>query len=91
MDLDTIFETERLILRPLRLADVRDLHVYTGDPQAMRFMSSAVLSYEATLDGLKKNLETRFQEMIPLGYRAENSRWTSGHEDDNNSSNDQGR
>ena len=70
MNLDTIFETERLILRPFRRADARDLHVFTSDPQAMRFMSSSVLSYEATLDGLKKNLEVRFPKMIPLGFRA---------------------
>jgi ribosomal-protein-alanine N-acetyltransferase len=70
MELNTVFQTDRLTLRPLRLDDAHDLHVFTGDPEAMRFIGRDVLSYEATLEGLRRNLATRFPEMLPLRFRA---------------------
>jgi len=69
MELDTIFETDRLLLRPFRLEDAREFHAFTGDWEAMRFMNCGVLSYEDTREGIKENIETRLPEMLPLGFR----------------------
>jgi RimJ/RimL family protein N-acetyltransferase len=69
MDADTVFETERLLLRPLRLEDAEEIHLFTGDAKVMRFKNCGALSYTATLDGLRRNLETRFPAMLPLGFR----------------------
>ena len=65
----TVVETERLLLRPLQLEDAEGLHAFTGDPEVMRFKNCGALSYEATLDGLRRNLEVRFPAMLPLGFR----------------------
>ena len=70
MELDTVFGTSRLLLRPFRVEDARELHAFTGDREAMRFMNCGALSCEDTREGIKKNIETRLPEMLPLGFRA---------------------
>lgn len=44
--MDGTVETERLILRPLALADWRAVHAYASDPAVMRFIPGGALSEE---------------------------------------------
>ena len=69
MELDTVFETERLLLRPIHLDDADDVYLLTGDPEVMRFANCDVLSLEATKESLRRNISTRLPAMLPLGWR----------------------
>lgn len=69
MNADTVFETERLLLRPFTLDDVEPLHAMLSDPESMRYSTCGPLPYETVLRDLKYNLEIRHPQMLPLGER----------------------
>ena len=42
---DAVLETDRLLLRELRLDDTDDLHQIQGDPETMRFYRSSACGW----------------------------------------------
>jgi RimJ/RimL family protein N-acetyltransferase len=52
VDIDTVFTTERLILRPFTMADLLAVFARAGDPEVMRFHNCGPLCYEDTKAGL---------------------------------------
>jgi [ribosomal protein S5]-alanine N-acetyltransferase len=70
MDLHTIFETKRLILRPMNRNDAKDLFSYLNDPEVMRFENSGVLTYTQIKTFLEEKQKKIMQDMLPLGTRA---------------------
>ena len=51
-------ETERLILRPLRMSDVDDLYEYQSDPEIVRYIPWPERSREQVIEALEKALNT---------------------------------
>jgi len=68
MDADTIFETERLILRPLTMHDLPAVFERTSDPEVMRFHNCGTMSLEATRAGLEATM-AKAEGLLPLGVR----------------------
>ena len=68
MDAYTIFETERLILRPLTMDDLPAVFERTSDPEVMRFHDGP-LSLEATQAGLEATI-SKADDFLPFGLRA---------------------
>jgi [ribosomal protein S5]-alanine N-acetyltransferase len=70
MDLNTIFETKRLILRPMNINDAKGLFSYLNDPEVMQFENSGVLTYKQIKKFLEEKHKKIMQDMLPLGTRA---------------------
>jgi RimJ/RimL family protein N-acetyltransferase len=70
LDLNTIFETKRLILRPMNINDAQGLFSYLSDPEVMRFDNSGVLTYKQVEKFLKEKQKKIMHDMLPLGARA---------------------
>jgi [ribosomal protein S5]-alanine N-acetyltransferase len=62
---DTVLETERLILRHLRLEDLDDLAALYANPEFMRFFGGPSTS---TREELRSRIETRIEEYATIGY-----------------------
>jgi aminoglycoside 6'-N-acetyltransferase len=56
-------ETERLILRPLRMSDVDDLYEYQSDPEIVRYIPWPERSREQVIEALEKALNTGKSEL----------------------------
>ena len=69
LEMDTVFETERLVLRPFVMDDLAAVFERTRDPEVMRFRNCGVMSEEATREGLKVTVEGA-EDRLPLGMRA---------------------
>jgi RimJ/RimL family protein N-acetyltransferase len=68
LDAGTVFETERLILRPLAMNDLASVFERTCDPEVMRFHNCGPMSLEDTQAGLEVTI-ARTEELLPLGVR----------------------
>ncbi len=55
-----IFETARLIIRPLGLEDLNDFHAYRSDPEVARFQGYEPMSEPECTAYLTKNVQTEF-------------------------------
>ena len=69
MELNTTFETERLLLRPLTMDDLPAVYARTSDPEVMRFHNCGTLTREATTAGLTKTIASA-ADLLPFGVRA---------------------
>ncbi|MCP4640090.1 MAG: GNAT family N-acetyltransferase [bacterium] len=69
MDADTIFETERLLLRPFREEDLSAVFERTSDPEVMRFHNCGIMSIEATRAGLEVTMG-KAVDLLLFGARA---------------------
>lgn len=56
-------ETERLILRPLRMSDVDDLYEYQSDAEIVRYIPWPERSREQVIEALEKALKTGKSEL----------------------------
>jgi [ribosomal protein S5]-alanine N-acetyltransferase len=69
MNVDTVFTTARLMLRPFVSEDLSAVFARTSDPEVMRFHHCGPLGFEDTKTGLEATLR-RAPEMLPFGFRA---------------------
>ena len=58
-----VIETERLILRPLRMSDVDDLYEYQSDSKIVRYIPWPERSREQVIEALEKALNTGKSEL----------------------------
>ena len=58
-----LIETERLILRPLRISDVDDLYEYQSDAEIVRYIPWPVRSREQVIEALEKALNIGKSEL----------------------------
>ena len=69
MNIDTVFSTARLTLRPFVAEDLSAVFARTSDPEVMRFHNCGPLSLEDAEVGLNATIR-RAPEMLPFGFRA---------------------
>jgi len=69
MDADTVFETDRLLLRPNKEDDLDAVFERTSDPEVMRYHNCGTLTYEDTRTGLERTIRNAI-EMWPFVLRA---------------------
>jgi RimJ/RimL family protein N-acetyltransferase len=69
MDANTIFETERLILRPFTTEDLSAVFERTSDPEVMQFHNCGTLTLDDTRTGLD-HIINNAEAVLPFGLRA---------------------
>lgn len=69
MNADTVFETERLILRPFTGDDLDAVFERTSDPDVMLYQNCGTLTFEDTRTGLERTIRAAL-ETWPFAIRA---------------------
>ena len=64
---DPVIETDRLVLRPLTMADLDALAALYSDPAIRRYFPDGVRTYEQTREELQWIIDVRFRGSLFIG------------------------